>query len=97
LRATPKNKYLLNAPAYVTDIFKRDTAKAGQQMIELSRLNGKVFYLNHNLIEIFEETPDTVIKLTDGTKYVVREKIVEMLEKIVAFNRQIFAEKTRIE
>lgn len=66
-------------------------------MIELSRLNGKVFYLNHNLIEIFEETPDTVIKLTDGTKYVVREKTAELLSKIVAFNRQIFAEKTRVE
>ena len=66
-------------------------------MIELSRLNGKVFYLNHNLIEIFEETPDTVIKLTDGTKYVVREKTDELLAKIVAFNRQVFAEKTRIE
>ena len=60
-------------------------------MIELSRLNGKVFYLNHNLIEIFEATPDTVIKLTDGTKYVVRESTAEMLEKIIAFNRQIFA------
>lgn len=66
-------------------------------MIELSRLNGKVFYLNHNLIEIFEETPDTVIKLTDGTKYVVREKTGELLEKIVAFNRQVFTERTRTE
>lgn len=66
-------------------------------MIELSRLNGKVFYLNHNLIEIFEETPDTVIKLTDGTKYVVREKVVELLEKIVSFNRQVFTARTRTE
>jgi flagellar protein FlbD len=66
-------------------------------MIELSRLNGKVFYLNHNLIEIFESTPDTVIKLTDGTKYIVREKPDELIAKIVAFNRQIFAEKTRTE
>lgn len=65
-------------------------------MIELSRLNGKVFYLNHNLIEIFEETPDTVIKLTDGTKYVVREKVDELLSKIVSFNRQVFTEKTRV-
>jgi len=66
-------------------------------VIELSRLNGKVFYLNHNLIEIFEETPDTVIKLTDGTKYVVREKVDELLGKIISFNRQVFAEKTRTE
>lgn len=56
-----------------------------------------MFYLNHNLIEIFESTPDTVIKLTDGTKYIVREKPDELLAKIVAFNRQIFAEKTRTE
>ena len=56
-----------------------------------------MFYLNHNLIEIFESTPDTVIKLTDGTKYIVREKPDELLAKIVAFNRQVFAEKTRIE
>lgn len=66
-------------------------------MIELSRLNGKVFYLNHNLIEIFEATPDTVIKLTDGTKYVVRESTAEMLEKIIAFNRQVFSERSRTE
>ena len=65
-------------------------------MIELSRLNGKVFYLNHNLIEIFELSPDTVIKLTDGTKYVVREKVDELLGKIISFNRQVFAEKTRV-
>lgn len=66
-------------------------------MVQLSRLNGKTFFLNPNLIEIFESTPDTVIKLTDGTKYIVREKPDELLQKIVAFNRQIFAEKTRIE
>jgi flagellar protein FlbD len=66
-------------------------------MIELSRLNGKVFYLNHNLIEIFEATPDTVIKLTDGTKYVVRESTTDIIEKMVSFNRRIFAEKTRTE
>ncbi|MCX7633215.1 MAG: flagellar FlbD family protein [Turneriella sp.] len=64
-------------------------------MIEVTRLNGKVFYLNHNLIEIFEATPDTVIKLTDGTKYVVRESPQELITKIIAFNRQIFAERTR--
>jgi flagellar protein FlbD len=66
-------------------------------MIELSRLNGKVFYLNHNLIEIFEATPDTVIKLTDGTKYVVRESTTDIIEKMVSFNRRIFAERTRTE
>ncbi len=62
-------------------------------MIKVTRLNGKVFYLNHNLIETWEQTPDTVIKLTNGTKYVVREKVDVLLERLIAFNREIFTER----
>lgn len=66
-------------------------------MIKVRRLNGKVFYLNHNLIETVEDTPDTVVKLTNGVKYVIRDGTDAVLERIIAFNRQIFAEKTRTE
>ena len=37
------------------------------------------------------------IQFEDGTKYVVREKVDDLLAKIVSFNRRIFAEKTRTE
>ena len=40
-------------------------------MIEVTRLNGKDFVLNAELIEVMEETPDTVITLTTGHKYVL--------------------------
>ena len=63
-------------------------------MIELTRINGKKFMLNHNLIEIYESTPDTVIKLNDGTKYIVVEKPEEIRAKIVEFSRQIFIGRT---
>lgn len=66
-------------------------------MIKVRRLNGKVFYLNHNLIETIEDTPDTVVKLTNRTKYVVRDGADALLERVIAFNRQIFAEKMRTE
>ena len=41
-------------------------------MIELTRLNGTTFVINSDLIETIEETPDTVIVLTIGTKALFR-------------------------
>lgn len=37
-------------------------------MIEVTRLNGKGLTINSDLIEMIEETPDTVITLTTGKK-----------------------------
>ena len=42
-------------------------------MIMLTRLSGSVFALNSELIERIDSTPDTVITLVDGKKYVVAE------------------------
>ncbi len=42
-------------------------------MIDVTRLNGKEITLNCDLIEIVEETPDTVITLTTGKKIIVKE------------------------
>lgn len=57
-------------------------------MIELTRLNGSVFVLNADLIETIEATPDTVISLVTGKKYVVREKVAEVIDRIVEFRRK---------
>ena len=42
-------------------------------MIELTKINGVKILLNSSLIETVEETPDTVITLTDGKKVIVKE------------------------
>ena len=60
-------------------------------MIDVTRLNGKNFVLNAELIEVMEETPDTVITLTTGHKYLVKESVDEVLDKIYAYNRKIVA------
>lgn len=57
-------------------------------MIYVTRLNGKVFALNPDLIELMEETPDTVITLTGGNKYVVSDPIEILIERIVEFRRR---------
>lgn len=60
-------------------------------MILLSRLNGTELGLNADLIERVEATPDTVITLIDGTKYVVSEPAREVVALIVDFRARVIA------
>jgi flagellar protein FlbD len=54
-------------------------------MIKVQRLNGKEFVINSELILFVEETPDTVITLTNGNKVVVRETADEIINKVIDF------------
>ncbi len=54
-------------------------------MIKVTRLNGKEFYVNSDLIEFIESTPDTVLSLTTDKKIIVSESIDEVIEKIVKY------------
>jgi len=51
-------------------------------MITVTRLNGPAFALNPDLIERIETTPDTVITLVDGAKYVVQESVEELVARV---------------
>ena len=44
-------------------------------MIEITRLNGSKITVNADLIETVEETPDTLITLTSGKKYILQDLI----------------------
>lgn len=58
-------------------------------MIRLTRLNHVPMYLNCELIEHVEITPDTVITLTNGQKWVVLEDAEEVVRRIIAYRREI--------
>lgn len=58
-------------------------------MIRLTRINQVPVVLNSDLIEQVEVTPDTVIALTTGHKFVVLESADEVIEKVVEFRRRI--------
>lgn len=60
-------------------------------MILLRRLGGPLFTLNPDLIERAEATPDTVITLIGGTKYVVCESLDELIELILNYRARIIA------
>ncbi|MEO8098839.1 MAG: flagellar FlbD family protein [Acidobacteriota bacterium] len=59
-------------------------------MIRVTRINHTPLVLNADLIEHIETTPDTVISLTNGLKYVVLEPVDDVIEKIVEFQRRLY-------
>ena len=59
-------------------------------MIRLTRINHVPLVLNSDLIEHIEATPDTVISLTNGQKFMVLESAGEIIERVVEFRRAIF-------
>lgn len=59
-------------------------------MIALTRLNKQPFYLNCDLIEVIEETPDTLITMTTGKRFLVEEPADVILDKIVIYRNQCF-------
>jgi flagellar protein FlbD len=61
-------------------------------VILLTRLNGPAFALNPDLIERADATPDTVITLVDGTKYVVAEPLTELVALIRQYRATVVAD-----
>ncbi len=59
-------------------------------MIQVTRFNGTHYYLNAELIQTIESTPDTVITLTDGVKVVVHESAEQVVKEIIEYRRKIF-------
>jgi flagellar protein FlbD len=58
-------------------------------MILLTKINGQQMVLNCDLIEYIEETPDTVITLTNNDKVLVRDRMVEIIGMVVAYRRKV--------
>ena len=51
-------------------------------MITVNRLNGQTILINPHLIETIEATPDTIITLTTGKKYVVSDSVDNVYRKL---------------
>jgi len=55
----------------------------------VTRLNGKEFVVNAELIQYVEATPDTVITLVNHEKLVVKEPIDEIVKRVVEYGRAL--------
>jgi flagellar protein FlbD len=58
-------------------------------MLILTKINQAQIAVNPDLIQYMEETPDTVITMTNDEKVVVKESITEIIEKVVSFRRYV--------
>lgn len=61
-------------------------------MIQLTRLNHVPLIINADLIEHVEVTPDTVVALTSGHKFLVLESAEEVAQKVIQFRAAILRE-----
>ncbi len=61
-------------------------------MIELTKLNGQKILVNCDLIELVEETPDTVVSFTTGRKIIVKESRQEVKNLVKSYRKDIFAD-----
>ncbi len=60
-------------------------------MIRLTRINHVPLVLNADLIEHIEITPDTVIAMTSGQKFMVLESADEVVRRVIQFRRSILS------
>jgi len=62
-------------------------------VVEVTRLDGKTYYLNPHQVEYIESNPDTTITMLSGKKLVVREDYQTLFRRIVEYRRLIGAFK----
>lgn len=58
-------------------------------MIQITRLNGSKYYVNAELIEQIESTPDTVITLIGGKIVVTKDSPARVVQQIINYKRKI--------
>jgi flagellar protein FlbD len=61
-------------------------------MIEVTKINGVKILINPHLLEVVEETPDTVLTLTTGRKIIVKESRQEIKNLVKLYRKDILSE-----
>ena len=61
-------------------------------MIEVTKMNGRQVLVNPDLIELVEETPDTVVLFTTGRKIIIKESRQEVKNLVKSYRKDIFAD-----
>ena len=61
-------------------------------LIDLTKFNNVKFTVNAVIIELVEETPDTVVTLTTGKKIIVKESRQEVTNLVKSYNKEIYSD-----
>ena len=60
-------------------------------MIEVTKMNGQKVLINPDLMEMVEETPDTVITFTTGRKIIIKESRQDLKNLVKSYRKDVFA------
>lgn len=60
-------------------------------MIEVTKMNGQKVLINPDLMEMVEETPDTVVTLTTGRKIIIKESRQDLKNLVKSYRKDVFA------
>jgi flagellar protein FlbD len=58
-------------------------------VIVITRTNGTKLYINPELIQTVEATPDTVVTFLDNKKMIVRDTPQEIVERFIEYRRRV--------
>lgn len=58
-------------------------------MISVTHLNRQPFVVNSDLIKFIEQSPDTVVTLITGEKFLVLESPGDVIDRIIAYRRKL--------
>jgi len=61
------------------------------KMIKVTRLNDSVLMVNVDRIQSLQAIPETVITFTNNDKVMVKEPLEEVSQRIVAYQRRLYA------
>ena len=59
-------------------------------MIKLTRMNDEEFYVNSDLIQFIESTPETILTLVNAKKVTVKETPKQIIDAVVEYQRRLF-------
>jgi flagellar protein FlbD len=65
--------------------------KRKPSVIYITRTNGSKLYINPELIQTVESTPDTIVTLMDNKKLIVRDTPQEIAERFIEYRRRVMA------
>jgi len=58
-------------------------------MIDVLRLDGKIYWVNPHMIEAMEATPDLTLTMLSGRKIIVRNSPDEIIQKIIDYRKKL--------
>lgn len=65
-------------------------------MIEVMRLDGKIYWVNPHMIESMESTPDLTLTMLSGRKIIVKNSPEDLIKKIIEYRKIIGIERQEV-